>query len=132
MSLSTVHTDSAPKAIGPYSQATVVDIGHGKSFVFTAGQIGLDPATMELVEGGIEEQARQVIRNLSAVLDAAGARWDQVVKTVIYLAEIDDFAVVNRIYGEALSDPPPARSTVGVDRLPKGALVEMDLVALIS
>lgn len=131
MSHTAVHTDQAPQAIGPYSQATVVDLGGGSRMVFTAGQIALDPQTMEIVAGGIEEQTGQVVANLTAVLEAAGAGWANAVKTTIFLADMADFAAVNAIYGEAVGDPPPARSTVAVATLPKNVRVEIDLVAVV-
>jgi 2-iminobutanoate/2-iminopropanoate deaminase len=119
-----VSTAGAPAAIGAYSQAIATD-----GFLFTAGQAGLDPATAELVGGGIEPQAERVMANLSAVLDAAGCTWADVVKTTIFLTDMGDFAAVNAIYGRFVSDPPPARSTVGVAALPKGARVEIEVVA---
>ena len=119
-----VHTDLAPQAIGPYSQA----IGSG-SFVFCSGQIPLDPKTMELVEGDIATQTRQVMTNLAHVLDQAGVTLNDVVKTTIFLLTMDDFAAVNEVYGEFFDDPPPARSTIAVAELPKGARVEIDAIA---
>lgn len=118
-----VSTSSAPAAIGPYSQAIVAD-----GTVYCAGQIGLDPATGELVEG-LEAQAERALRNLTAVLDAAGATLADVVKTTIFLADMDDFTAVNAIYGTFMPDPPPARSTIAVAGLPKGALVEVEAIA---
>jgi 2-iminobutanoate/2-iminopropanoate deaminase len=119
-----VKTDRAPGAIGPYSQAVTVG-----DLVFCSGQVALDPATGELVAGGIEAEARQVMKNLGAVLAAAGASWDDVVRTTIYLADMRDFAVVNRIYGEHVGAVLPARATVQVAALPKGATVEIDAIA---
>jgi 2-iminobutanoate/2-iminopropanoate deaminase len=124
MSRRAVSTAGAPAAIGPYSQGIVAD-----GLFFSAGQAALDPATGELVEGGIEPETERVMANLTAVLDAAGATWNDVVKTTIFLVEIGDFATVNAIYGRFVGDPPPARSTVGVAALPKGARVEIELVA---
>jgi 2-iminobutanoate/2-iminopropanoate deaminase len=118
------HTDLAPAAIGPYSQAVSQD-----GWVFTAGQVGLDPATGELVPGGIEAETRRVLENLGHVLEAAGCTVAQVLKTTIYLADMADFATVNELYGAFLGDHRPARSTVQVAALPKGARVEIDLVA---
>ncbi len=118
-----IATSAAPAAIGPYSQA--VSTG---SLVYTAGQIGLNPATGKMTEG-IENQARQVMANLAAILTAAGSSLDQVIKTTIFLQDMADFAAVNAIYGEAFSATPPARSTVEVSRLPAGALVEIEVVA---
>ncbi|MDE0034431.1 MAG: RidA family protein [Deltaproteobacteria bacterium] len=120
-----IHTDKAPNAIGPYEQAIKAN-----GFVYTAGQIGLEPATGELVAGGIEEQARRVLDNVTAVLEAAGSSWGQVVKTTIYLNDMADFGAVNAIYEGYLGSAKPARTTVAVAGLPKGALVEVDTVAL--
>lgn len=120
-----IHTDKAPNAIGPYEQAIKAN-----GFVYTAGQIGLEPATGELVAGGIEEQARRVLDNVTAVLEAAGSSWGQVVKTTIYLNDMADFGAVNAIYEGYLGSAKPARTTVAVAGLPKGALVEVDVVAL--
>jgi 2-iminobutanoate/2-iminopropanoate deaminase len=120
-----VSTDSAPKAIGPYSQAILAD-----SLVFTAGQIGLVPTTGEIVDGGVTAQTRQVLTNLQHVLRAANSGLDQVVKTTVYLQDMNDFAAMNAVYGEFFTKDPPARSTVAVAALPKGALVEIDAVAL--
>ena len=119
-----VSTAGAPAAIGPYSQGIVAD-----GFLFTAGQVGLDPATGDLVEGGVEAQAERALANLSAILDAAGCTWADVVKTTIFLADVADFAAVNAIYGRYVSDPPPARSTVGIGALPKGARIEIEAIA---
>ena len=119
-----VSTAGAPAAIGPYSQAIAID-----GLLFAAGQAGLDPATADLVPGGVEPETERVMANLSAVLDAAGCTWANVVKTTIFLTDMADFAAVNAIYGRFVTDPPPARSTVGVAALPKGARVEIDVVA---
>jgi len=119
------HTERAPKAIGPYSQA--VSAG---GFVFTSGQVALDPATGELVPGGFEAQARQVLRNLGHVLESAGCSFQDVVKATIFITDLAHFQVLNELYGEAVGAHRPARSTVQVAALPKGALVEIDLVAL--
>ena len=124
MTRQAVTTSNAPAAAGAYSQAIV-----SGEFVFCAGQLGLDPATGEFVEGGVEAQAERVLRNLTAVLDAAGATWDHVVKTTIFLADIDDFAAVNAVYSQYVPDPPPARSTFAVGALPKGGLVEIEAIA---
>ena len=131
MNHTAVHSDGAPRAIGSYSQATVVDLSPAGRLVYTAGQIPLDPQTMQIVEGDIGDQVRQVIRNLTAILVGAGATWDQVIKTTIFLADMNDFAVVNQIYSETVSDPMPARSTVQVARLPMDVLVEIELVAFV-
>jgi 2-iminobutanoate/2-iminopropanoate deaminase len=123
---SIVHTENAPKAIGPYSQA--VRTG---SMVYTAGQVGLIPSTGELVPGGIEAQTRQVLSNLKSVLEAAGSSLGDVVKTTVFLADMNDFGKVNAVYAEYFPQNPPARSTVAVAALPKGALVEVEAVALL-
>ena len=119
-----ISTTGAPAAIGPYSQGIATD-----GLLFTAGQAALDPATGQLVEGGIEAETERVMANLTSVLDAAGCAWGDVVKTTIFLVDMADFATVNAIYGRFMSDPPPARSTVGVAALPKGARVEIEAVA---
>jgi 2-iminobutanoate/2-iminopropanoate deaminase len=118
-----VTSSGAPAAIGPYSQAIVAG-----GTVFCSGQIGLDPTTGELAEG-LEAQAERALRNLGAVLDAAGVTMADVVKTTIFLTDMGDFAAVNTIYGTFVPDPPPARSTVAVAALPKGALVEIEAIA---
>ena len=125
--LSVVHTAQAPEAIGPYSQAVVAN-----GMVFTAGQIALDPATMQIVEGDVSAQAEQVLRNLTAVLDAAGASWASVVKTTIFLADMADFQAVNAVYARVLGDARPARSTVAVAGLPRNVRVEIEAVALVG
>lgn len=119
-----IATDKAPGAIGPYSQAMRTG-----SFVFTAGQIPLDPATGKLVEGDIEVQAERVLQNLQAVLEAAGSSLDRVVKTTCFLANLDDFARFNEVYARYFSSNKPARSTVQAARLPAGAQVEVECVA---
>ena len=119
-----VTTSGAPRAIGPYSQGISVD-----GLLFCSGQLGLDPATGELVEGGVAAQADRALRNLAAVLDAAGMTLADVVKTTIFLASIDDFAEVNEVYARHMAYPPPARSTFAVAALPKGALVEIEAIA---
>jgi 2-iminobutanoate/2-iminopropanoate deaminase len=125
MSRQSISTTAAPAAVGPYSQA----VADG-DLVFCSGQIALDPATGQLVEGGIEGQTERVLRNLEAVLDAAGYALSDIVKTTIFLTDVADFATVNAIYGRFMPDPPPARSTVGVAALPKaGALVEIEAIA---
>ncbi len=124
MSKRIIHTDAAPAAIGPYSQAV-----RAGDFVFTAGQIGLDPATGEMVPGGVEAQTRQALRNLQAVLEAAGASLHQVVKTTVFLADMNDFAAMNAVYATFFAAEPPARSAVQAAALPKGALVEIEAVA---
>jgi len=121
-----VFTPNAPRAIGPYSQAVRAD-----GLVFTAGQIGLDPSTMEMVAGGVEEQTRQVLTNLKSVLEAAGSSLGRVVKTTVFLTDMANFAAMNAIYAEFYPDEPPARSAVAAAGLPKGALVEIEAVALV-
>jgi len=117
-------TDKAPKAIGPYTVANRVE-----NLVFSAGQLGLDPATMELVLGGIEAETRQALTNLKHVLDAAGSSLDKVVKTTVFLRDMGDFSKMNAIYGEFFPKDPPARSTVQVAALPRGGAVEIEVVA---
>ena len=127
-----VRTAQAPAAIGPYSQAVSVPIGEGKRMIFCSGQIALDPATMTIVDGDVTEQTRQVLQNLGAVLAAAGAGWGDIVKTTIFLADMEDFATVNAIYGERFPSDPPARSTMQAARLPKDVRVEIEAIALVS
>jgi 2-iminobutanoate/2-iminopropanoate deaminase len=125
--LERVHTASAPQAIGPYSQAI-----QSGGFVFTAGQIPLDPATGELGEGDIALQTERVLHNLGAILDAAGSAPDRVVKTTIFLKDLSDFAAVNEVYGRFFGAHRPARSTVEVARLPKDCRVEIDAIATVG
>lgn len=122
-----VETKDAPAAIGPYSQAI-----RAGDLLFLSGQIPLDPVSGEVVPGGIEAQTRQVMANLGAVLAAAGLGFDHLVKTTIYLADLGDFITVNGIYGECFGGVPPARATVQVTALPKGVLVEIDGIAVVS
>jgi 2-iminobutanoate/2-iminopropanoate deaminase len=122
-----IYTDKAPKAIGPYSQAVRTE-----SLVFTAGQVGIDPATGELAQGGIEAQTRQVLGNLQHVLLAADSGLNFVVKTTVFLTDMNDFAAMNAIYAEFFAENPPARSTIAVSALPKGALVEIEAVAMLQ
>ena len=124
MSVEYLHTKSAPEAIGPYSQATKAG-----GFLFTAGQIALDPVTTQVIDGDVTAQADQVLKNLSAVLANAGCSWNDVVKTTIFLASMDDFGKVNAVYGEHLGAAKPARSTVAVAGLPRGVRVEIECVA---
>ena len=124
MSRRAISTTGAPAAVGPYSLGIVAD-----GFLFTAGQASLDPTTGQVVEGGIGPETERVMANLTAILDAAGATWADVVKTTVFLVDIADFAAMNAIYGRFVADPPPARSTVGVAALPKGARVEIEAVA---
>jgi 2-iminobutanoate/2-iminopropanoate deaminase len=121
----TIHTDSAPEAIGPYSQAIAAG-----PFLFTSGQIGLDPAGGKIVDGGVGAQTRQVMANIAAVLAAAELTFADVVKTTIFLADMNDFAAVNAVYAESFDAAPPARSTVAAAGLPRGALVEIETIAL--
>ena len=123
MTREAIKTGDAPAAIGPYSQAIAID-----GLIFCSGQLGLDPATGSLLDG-VEAQAERAMLNLRAVLDAAGVTFEDVVKTTIFLSDIDDFAVVNAVYGRFMPDPPPARSTVQVAALPKGGRVEIELIA---
>lgn len=123
----TVHSSSAPAAIGPYSQAIV----HG-DLVFCSGQVGIDPATGEVVTGGIEAETRRVFRNIEAVLTEAGSGLSRVIKATVFLKSMDDFAAMNRVYAELFGDTRPARSTVEVSRLPKDVRVEIEVVATIG
>jgi 2-iminobutanoate/2-iminopropanoate deaminase len=125
MSKDVIATSSAPAAIGPYSQAIKAN-----GFLFTAGQIPLDPASGTIVEGDITAQAERVMQNLAAILAAAGTGFDRVVKTTCFLANLDHFADFNKVYAGYFTNQPPARSTVQVARLPAGALVEVECVAL--
>ncbi len=120
-----VSTDQSPAAIGPYSQAIKAN-----GLVFTSGQIPLDPATMQIVEGGIEAQAEQVMKNLRAVLEAAGSSIDRVVRTTCFVKDLGDFAAFNAVYATYFDEAPPARSTVQVARLPMDVMVEVDCIAL--
>jgi 2-iminobutanoate/2-iminopropanoate deaminase len=122
----TLHTDKAPAAIGPYSQAVVAN-----GFLFTAGQIALDPANAQVVKGDVVAQTEQVFMNLGAVLAGAGATWADVVKTTVFLLDMRDFPRMNEVYARVMGDARPARSTVQVSGLPRGVLVEIDLVAAI-
>ena len=121
-----IHTDKAPAAVGPYSQATVVN-----GLVYTSGQIALDPATGELAGATIEEQAEQVMKNLVAVLEAAGSGPENVVKTLCFLTDINDFAAFNAVYARYFTEK-PARSCVGVQSLPKGAICEVEVIATVQ
>jgi 2-iminobutanoate/2-iminopropanoate deaminase len=126
MPIDFVATPNAPRAIGPYSQATRAD-----GLLFTAGQVGFDPATGELVDGGITEQTERVLRNIRAILQAAGVDLSSVVKTTVYLVDMADFAEMNTVYARAFGEHRPARSTVAVAALPRGARVEIDAVAVL-
>jgi 2-iminobutanoate/2-iminopropanoate deaminase len=125
MSIEIVRTPDAPGAIGPYSQASVAD-----GLVYTAGQVALDPATGEIVEGGVEAQTTRVLENLAAILRAAGSDLSQVVKTTVYLVDMNDFPAMNEIYALAFGEYRPARATVAVSALPKGVRVEIDAIAV--
>jgi 2-iminobutanoate/2-iminopropanoate deaminase len=120
-----VSTNSAPQAIGPYSQAV-----KAAGFVFASGQIPTDPATGQFVPGGVAEQTEQVLRNLSAVLEAAGTNLERVVKTTVFLADMNDFAAMNEVYGRFFKEDAPARATVEAARLPRDARVEIEAIAL--
>jgi 2-iminobutanoate/2-iminopropanoate deaminase len=121
-----VQTDKAPAAIGPYSQGIVAN-----GFLFTAGQIAIDPATGQVVTGDVRAQTERVMTNLAAVLSTVGATWKDVVKTTVFLHDMNDFPVVNEVYGKVLADARPARSTVQVSALPRGVLVEIDAVVAV-
>jgi 2-iminobutanoate/2-iminopropanoate deaminase len=123
----TLHTDKAPAAIGPYSQAVVHN-----GFLFTAGQIAIDPATGQVVAGDVVAQTERVLANLSAVLAAAGCTWNDVVKTTVFLHDMSDFPAVNEAYARALGDARPARSTVQVAALPRNVLVEIEAIAAVG
>jgi 2-iminobutanoate/2-iminopropanoate deaminase len=126
MPIETVATSGAPRAIGPYSQAL-----RAGGFLFTAGQVGFDPATGELVDGGIGEQTRQVLQNIRAILEAGGSGLAQVVKTTVFLVDMADFATMNEVYADVFGTHRPARSTVAVAALPRGARVEIEAVAAV-
>ena len=121
-----IYTEKAPAAIGPYSQAIIAN-----GMLFTSGQIPLDPVSGQVVEGGIKEQALQVMKNLKAILDAAGTSFENVVKTTCFLADMGDFAAFNEVYGRYFKEK-PARSCVAVKDLPRGVLVEVELIALVN
>ena len=121
-----VQTDKAPKAIGPYEQAIKAN-----GFLYTAGQIPIDPKTGNIVAGGIAAQTRQVLENLKAVVEAGGSSLDRVIKATVFLKNMEDFAAMNEVYGQYLGSAKPARSTVAVAELPRGALIEIDFVTLV-
>lgn len=127
MEIRTIQTDKAPAAIGPYSQGVIAN-----GFLFTAGQIPIDPATGQLVNGDVVAQTERVLANLHAILKEVGATWKQVVKTTVYLHDMNDFPVVNEAYAKALGDARPARSTVQVSALPRAVLVEIDAVVALG
>jgi len=122
-----IKTESAPAAIGPYSQAV-----RAGNFVFASGQIPIDPKTGEFVAGGIAEQTEQVMRNLAALLEAAGSGLDRIIKTTVFLADMNDFAAMNEVYGRFFKENPPARATVQAARLPRDARVEIEAIALVE
>jgi 2-iminobutanoate/2-iminopropanoate deaminase len=122
-----IATPSAPKAIGPYSQAI-----RAGSLLFVSGQIPLDPASGQMVDGSIGEQTHRVFQNLGAILEAAGTTFDQVIRTTVYLADMNDFAAMNEVYGTYFSSPAPARATVQAARLPRDARVEIDLIVSLA
>ena len=125
--MKTVKTENAPAAIGPYSQGVIAN-----GFLFTAGQIALDPTTGEIITGDVVAQTERVLQNLSAILGAAGTSWDRVVKTTVYLQEMSDFPRMNEVYARVFGQSRPARSTVQVAGLPRGVLVEIDAVAIVN
>jgi 2-iminobutanoate/2-iminopropanoate deaminase len=122
-----VHTDKAPAAIGPYSQGIIAN-----GLLFTAGQIAIDPATGQVIDGGVAEQTERALKNLGAVLESAGSSWTNVVKTTVFLKDMRDFPTVNEVYARMIGDARPARSTVAVGGLPRDVLVEIDAVAVVT
>jgi 2-iminobutanoate/2-iminopropanoate deaminase len=131
MKRNVVRTAAAPAAIGPYSQAIAVGLGNGRTMIFCSGQIPTDPTTGVFVEGDVAAQTRQVVANLAAVLAAANATLADIVRTTIFLADMNDFASVNAVYGEFFPTDPPARATVQAARLPRDARVEIDAIAVV-
>ena len=127
MSVQRVHTKKAPEAIGPYSQGIIAN-----GFLFTAGQIALDPATGQMVEGDVVVQSKRVMANLKAILDEVGASWGDIVKTTVYLKNLADFPAMNEVYAEAMGGSRPARSTVQVEELPRGSKVEIDAIVALK
>ncbi len=126
MSTKVVHTDQAPAAIGPYSQGVVAN-----GFLYTAGQIALDPATSQVVPGDVRAQTERVMANLFAVLGTVNAKWTDVVKTTVFLHDMNDFPIVNEVYGRVMGEARPARSTVQVSALPRGVLVEIEAIVAV-
>ena len=124
---STISTPNAPKAIGPYSQAI-----RARGLVFVSGQVAIDPATQQVIEGDVAAQTERVLKNISAILASAESKLDQVLRTTVFLKNMNDFAAMNEVYGKHFGTAPPARSTVEVSRLPKDVLVEIDVIALTS
>ena len=127
MSVRKVHTAKAPAAIGPYSQGIIAN-----GFLFTAGQIALDPATGQMVEGDVVVQTKRVMANLKAILDEAGATWGDIVKTTVFLKNLADFPAMNEVYAEAMNGSTPARSTVQVEELPRGSKVEIEAIVALK
>jgi 2-iminobutanoate/2-iminopropanoate deaminase len=127
VSKNVVHTEKAPAAIGPYSQGVIAN-----GLLFTAGQIALDPATGQVVAGGVTEQTERVLQNLVAVLEGAGTSWKNVVKTTVFLQDMRDFPAVNEVYARMIGEARPARSTVAVAGLPRGVLVEIEAIAIVD
>ena len=127
MARTVIKTDMAPAAIGPYSQGIVAN-----GFLFTAGQVAFDPATMQVVGADVAEQTARTLANLQAILEAAGLTWANVVKTTVYLQRMSDFPAMNDVYKQVMGDAPPARTTVEVGALPRGALVEIELIAAVG
>ena len=125
MSMKSIHTNQAPAAIGPYSHAI-----EANGMIFASGQIPIDPATGQFVEGGIQEQTRQALTNARNILQAAGTDMENVIKTTVYLSDINNFAAMNEVYAQFFTEPFPARSAVAVKDLPKGALVEIEVLAI--
>ena len=127
MSVRKLHTTKAPAAIGPYSQGIIAN-----GFLFTAGQIALDPTTGQMVEGDVVVQTKRVMANLKAILDEAGVGWGDIVKTTVYLKNLADFPAMNEVYAEAMGGATPARSTVQVEELPRGSKVEIDAIVALK
>lgn len=127
MSVQRIHTSNAPEAIGPYSQGIIAN-----GFLFTAGQIALDPATGQIVDGDVVVQTRRVMSNLRAILDEVGATWSDIVKTTVFMKNLADFPSMNEVYAEAMGGATPARSTVQVSELPRGSLVEIEMVVALK
>lgn len=121
-----IHTENAPRAIGPYSQGVKVE---GESLIFVSGQIALDPKTGERTPGGIVQETKQVLENIKAILEAAGSGLDKIVKTTVFLHSLDDFGVMNEVYNQYFTTDPPARSTIEASRLPKGMKIEIEAIA---
>jgi len=130
--MKSIHTEKAPAAIGPYSQAIMTGNANGRMTIYTSGQIPIDPATGAVIAGGIAAQTAQVLENLKQVLEAAGSSLAKVVKTTLFIRNMDEFATINEIYATYFSEPFPARSTVEVARLPKDVLIEIEAVAIME